>query len=50
MDLFFFEMLADFGGDIDDVAKSGCVLGYFVGANLEHANSIPQVRLETSIL
>ena len=24
LDLFFFEMLADFGGDIDDVAEPGC--------------------------
>ncbi len=29
MDLFLFEMLADFGGDIDDVAKSGCLLELF---------------------
>lgn len=40
VNLFFFELLADFGGDIDDVAEPGGLFGYFFSANRQHSKAL----------
>jgi hypothetical protein len=34
-------VLGDLGSEVDDVAETGCLLGYFLGANRDHAMIYP---------
>ena len=37
LNLLLFNLFSDSGGDVDDVAETGSLLGKFLGVNLNHA-------------
>jgi hypothetical protein len=39
LNLLLFDLFSDSGGDVDDVAETGSLLGKFLGVNLNHAIS-----------